>query len=213
MVELSKQAAGAAGSKLCVDIQKLPEGQFNKVFLMTMDDGKQVVAKVPNPNAGRPHYTTASEVATMDFVSHSIPNKPTTDLIIQVRNVLKVPVPKVLAWSSCAAKDSVGAEYIIMEKVEGVELGPKWESLKWAEQSALVQSLVKYEHAFASCSFSKYGSLYYREDIPEHVSKGPCVEGNLGDQNVDRFAVGPTTDRKFYEWGRSRVDVNRGPCE
>jgi hypothetical protein len=23
---------------------------------------------VPNPNAGRPHYTTANEVATMDFV-------------------------------------------------------------------------------------------------------------------------------------------------
>lgn len=34
-----------------------------------MQDGTQVVGKVPNPNAGRPHYTTASEVATMDFVS------------------------------------------------------------------------------------------------------------------------------------------------
>jgi hypothetical protein len=34
-----------------------------------MDDGRQVVAKIPNPNAGRPHFTTASEVATMDFVS------------------------------------------------------------------------------------------------------------------------------------------------
>ena len=26
------------------------------------------MAKVPNPNAGRPHFTTASEVATMEFV-------------------------------------------------------------------------------------------------------------------------------------------------
>jgi hypothetical protein len=34
-----------------------------------MQDGAQVVGKVPNPNAGRAHYTTASEVATMDFVS------------------------------------------------------------------------------------------------------------------------------------------------
>lgn len=33
-----------------------------------MDDGKQVIAKVPNPNAGRAQITTASEVATMDFV-------------------------------------------------------------------------------------------------------------------------------------------------
>lgn len=38
---------------------------------MTMDDGREVVAKVPNPNAGIPHFTTASEVATMDFVRSS----------------------------------------------------------------------------------------------------------------------------------------------
>ncbi|KAJ5896137.1 uncharacterized protein N7473_005536 [Penicillium subrubescens] len=34
-----------------------------------MDDGQEVVAKVPNPNAGTPHFTTASEVATMEFGS------------------------------------------------------------------------------------------------------------------------------------------------
>ena len=44
---------------------------FNKAFLMSMNDGQEVVAKVPNPNAGVPHFTTASEVATMDFVSSS----------------------------------------------------------------------------------------------------------------------------------------------
>lgn len=34
-----------------------------------MDDGKELIAKLPNPNAGRGHYTNASEVATMDYVS------------------------------------------------------------------------------------------------------------------------------------------------
>lgn len=34
-----------------------------------MDDGKTVFARIPNPNAGPPFYTTASEVAIMDFVS------------------------------------------------------------------------------------------------------------------------------------------------
>jgi hypothetical protein len=38
-------------------------------MLLTMNDGSRVVAKVPNPNAGLPHLTTASEVATMAFVS------------------------------------------------------------------------------------------------------------------------------------------------
>lgn len=56
------------GSKSCIHVQKLPEGNFNKVFLITMDDGKEVIAKLPNPNSGRKHFTTASEVATMDYV-------------------------------------------------------------------------------------------------------------------------------------------------
>ena len=36
-----------------------------------MDDGREVIAKLPNPKAGLPHFTTASEVATMNFVRSS----------------------------------------------------------------------------------------------------------------------------------------------
>jgi len=66
--ELVKVAARATGSNSCVNFTKIPEGNFNKVFLMVMDDGKEIIAKLPNPSAGRPHFTTASEVATMDYV-------------------------------------------------------------------------------------------------------------------------------------------------
>jgi len=69
MNELVKVAASSVGAARCVDVKKFPDGMFNKAFLMLMDDGQEFVAKVPNPNAGRAHYTTASEVATMDFVS------------------------------------------------------------------------------------------------------------------------------------------------
>jgi hypothetical protein len=68
MNELACLSAKAVGSKECVSIEKYPDGMFSKAFLMTMDDGVQVVGKVPNPNVGLPHYTTASEVATMEFV-------------------------------------------------------------------------------------------------------------------------------------------------
>jgi hypothetical protein len=60
--------ARALKSGTCVQVEKLSEGNFNKAFLLTMNDGKQAVARLPNPNAGRPHFSTASEVATMDFV-------------------------------------------------------------------------------------------------------------------------------------------------
>lgn len=72
MNALAKCAAESVGSTLaeCVRIDKFPDGNFNKTFLFTMQNGTQVVGKVSNPNAGRAQYTTASEVATMDFVSH-----------------------------------------------------------------------------------------------------------------------------------------------
>lgn len=73
MNELVKRAAESVGltSAQCARVEKFPDGMFNKTFLFTMHDGTQVVGKVPNPNAGRAHYTTASEVATMDFVSRN----------------------------------------------------------------------------------------------------------------------------------------------
>ena len=60
--------AGDAVGKQCINVEKFADGMYNKAFLLTMDDKEQVVAKVPNPNAGLPHFTTASEVATIDLV-------------------------------------------------------------------------------------------------------------------------------------------------
>ncbi|PGH11077.1 hypothetical protein AJ79_05119 [Helicocarpus griseus UAMH5409] len=83
-----------------------------------MDNGKEVIGKVPNPNAGIPHYTAASEVATMDFM----------------RNTLQTPVPEVYAWNSRIEGNSVRAEYIIMEKSAGIPLAHIWNSLKITEK-------------------------------------------------------------------------------
>lgn len=66
--ELKKIAAKSVGAGACVSISKLAEGGSNKVFRLMMDDGSIVIARIPNPNAGPPFKTTASEVATMDFV-------------------------------------------------------------------------------------------------------------------------------------------------
>ncbi|UDD60931.1 hypothetical protein AFCA_008318 [Aspergillus flavus] len=92
--ELLGIAASVVAAQSCARVLKTSEGQYNKVFLLTMDNGHEIVAKLPNPNAGRPHFTTASEVATMDFL----------------RNGLNLPVPQVYAWSSRATGSPVGAE-------------------------------------------------------------------------------------------------------
>lgn len=68
MNELARIAAQSVGSQSCRKVEKYQEGRCNKIFLMTTEDGKEVIAKVPQPNAGHPYFTTASEVATMDYV-------------------------------------------------------------------------------------------------------------------------------------------------
>lgn len=66
--ELARCAAEAVGADFCVNIKKFSDSQYNKSMLLTINNSSQVVARVPNPNTGLSHYTTASEVATMDFV-------------------------------------------------------------------------------------------------------------------------------------------------
>ncbi|RMD44188.1 hypothetical protein DV735_g1027, partial [Chaetothyriales sp. CBS 134920] len=190
VTELAKAATKATGSNSCIDITKLPEGNFNKVFLMVMDDGKEIIAKLPNPNAGRPHLTTASEVATMDFV----------------RNVLKVPAPRVYAWDSSSA-NPVGAEYILMERVAGVELDKVWDDMPGEKRFQVVQKLAKYDAAFATSGLSMYGSLYYADDVPDARPSQLIQHG----QQSAQFAIGPTTNRAYFDNLRAEVDLDLGP--
>jgi hypothetical protein len=60
-------ASRTVGSR-CLHLSKLPEGLNNKVFSLRMENGKEILARIPNPNVGHPHYVVASEVATLDFV-------------------------------------------------------------------------------------------------------------------------------------------------
>lgn len=64
---LRNAAASTLGSR-CVDMSKLPEGLYNKVFSLVMEDGSEILARIPNPNAGDPDYVVESEVATIEFV-------------------------------------------------------------------------------------------------------------------------------------------------
>lgn len=66
--ELQRIAARSIGANQCVAMKKLAEGSFNKTFRLVMDDGSAAIARIPHPIAGPRYYTTASEVATMDFV-------------------------------------------------------------------------------------------------------------------------------------------------
>jgi hypothetical protein len=63
-------------------ILKCKEGMNNKAYILTMDNGVEVLAKLPNPCAGPSFYTTASEVATRTFVSPKLASDKDQALIL-----------------------------------------------------------------------------------------------------------------------------------
>jgi hypothetical protein len=47
---------------------KLPEGLYNKVFSLEMENSREILMRIPNLNASYPIYIMASKVATLDFM-------------------------------------------------------------------------------------------------------------------------------------------------
>ncbi|EEQ28389.1 phosphotransferase family protein [Microsporum canis CBS 113480] len=119
LIKVAISSAGG-GAQRCTKVLKCVEGLHNKGFLLTMDNGTEVFAKLPNPNAGPARYLIASEAATREFL----------------REVANVPIPRVLARSS-DPKGPVGAEYIIEEKapdsanLSQYTIGPLTQSELW----------------------------------------------------------------------------------
>ncbi|KAM5437911.1 hypothetical protein MaudCBS49596_006474 [Microsporum audouinii] len=170
------------------------EGGFHKALLMTLNNGTEVVAKIPCPHAGLPTLSTASEAAVLEFV----------------RTHTKIPVPRVLAWSS-DPKNPIGAEYIIMEKAKGVQLTRVWEGLPDTSRLEIIKSLVLVEKQLLSLQFPAYGNLYFRRSIP-NLPQIPL------DKDVDpsgRYCVGPAASTPWLydqaSGGHKGPKYNTGP--
>ncbi|KAL3477205.1 kinase-like domain-containing protein [Aspergillus californicus] len=171
--ELKETAARSVNEKCCVEITKLPEGSYNKTFLLTMDNDMQVIAKIPNPYIPQ-KLVTASEVATLEFL----------------RTELDMSVPRVVAWSS--TKDQpVGVKYIIMEKAPGSEFSKCWPAMGVLDKIDIVPQLAIMQAKIAAVDFGHFGSLFYREDIDGGIAV-PGID--------DRFCIGPNCDfRSSFE--------------
>ncbi|TVY85520.1 Altered inheritance of mitochondrial mitochondria protein [Lachnellula suecica] len=200
LVDAAVHAAGN-GARSCVKLLKCTEGQYNKAFLMSMDSGEEVLAKIPNPNAGPAFYTTASEVATRQFL----------------RTVLNLPVPRIHAFS-LGSDNLVGAEYIIEEKAKGRPLGNLWHHWDTESQIGLVTQLVDFETKLASVSFRRHGCIYYRKDLVKKglpaydlEAKSLSTDGTPMQLNsTEEFAIGPLTEARLWEGERATMKLDRG---
>ncbi|KAI1952754.1 hypothetical protein LOZ12_002321 [Ophidiomyces ophidiicola] len=173
-----------------ISFEKLAEGGFNRVFEATFTDGYAVLARLPFRITSPIRYAVASEAATLGFLRAN-----------------SLPVPKVLAYS-CDNTNPVGAEYLILEKIEGKPLSDQWFTMDTKICVKIMRQIVELEARFMSLSFPASGSLYYQRDL------NPCdrihsIEGGPGD--TDQFVVGPTAQHAWWYRERARLDVDRGP--
>ncbi|KAK7048963.1 hypothetical protein R3P38DRAFT_3388160 [Favolaschia claudopus] len=123
--------------------RKFGEGGLNRIFLVTLDTGFQLIARIPYPLLIPKAYAIASEVATMDLLrSRGVPNSQ--GLRAQT-------------------------EYILMEYMKGTDLSQIWSGLERDEIKSLVDQLVKLEHITMSIAS---GSIYYTRDLMELALEG-----------------------------------------
>ncbi|EGP91121.1 uncharacterized protein MYCGRDRAFT_65675 [Zymoseptoria tritici IPO323] len=188
--ELCSIASRIGSISAVKEVEKM-EGGFSKALLMKKIDGTEVVAKLPFKIAGPAHYTTASEVAILQYV----------------RQHTNVPVPRVLAWNSDAT-NAVKSEYIVMEKAPGVQLFKVWGDMPDHDQFMLVKNLCILELELARLKFPAHGSLYLRQSLQSsgHVT----VPLDASEDPEGRFCIGPTCGRLWHEEGTSGVR-KKGP--
>lgn len=177
------------------DIQsltKLAEGGFNRVLQATSNDGVTVLARLPYPLLSPKHYAVASEAATLDYL-----------------RFLGIPVPKVLGYST-SSKNEVGAEYLLLEKIEGICLGNIWYIMDNKARKRINQQIVDIEQRLLRCHLPASGSLYYLHDLKPRDGHVPL---DCNPRNGVQLVVGPTAQDEWHYKERTNLRGHMGPCE
>lgn len=127
-----------------------------------------------------------------------------------MRTSTSIRVPEVFAWSSDAA-NLVGAEYIIMEKIRGVALADRWETMSSLERYKVVDRIVAMEKELSSINFPAYGCLYLRDSVPHDCHHLP-LPPNL--DPAGHFRVGPSCSRTILHGSlKNMSEPDVGPCK
>jgi hypothetical protein len=100
-----------------------------------------------------------------------------------------------------------------MQKAPGVQLQNVWKDMEIEDRLKIVKQVVRYQKKWSSISFNKFGSLYFACDLKKQESQDLLYfdEHGMAMKN-QRFAVGPSTGREYYDAGRASVIYDRGPC-
>jgi hypothetical protein len=172
-------------------VRKLAEGGFNRIFVLTMKDDTRVVARLPYPSTQPKHLAIASEVATMDFLGNH-----------------GLPVPKIHGYS-IDPRNTVGAEYVLMDLAQGKPLGDVWFRLSDRERAKMLSQIAVIESKLFGIDLPAHGSVYYENDLPIGMGRAPIIA--TGSETP--FCVGPDVSLKYWFEEREAMSFERAHCE
>ncbi|RDB16570.1 Altered inheritance of mitochondria protein 9, mitochondrial [Hypsizygus marmoreus] len=199
-IEALKEAAcRSAGARHCTSFTKIGEGSYNKIFLLELDNGVKITARIPSPVVGNLELSVASEVATMAYL----------------RDSHAANVPKVFSWSNTEA-NPVKWPYILMEYVPGIPLQQIWAKIRGVPTAQALGRIITTTLLTSRPAFSQIGSLYFKADVSPELQARPLFadpERNVVDAEhfSQKYRIGPITDRQWWRGARRHVDADRGP--
>jgi hypothetical protein len=165
------------------NIEVLGFGCFNKVFLFTFKEARDLIVRMPYINPGNNQMKQIeSEVVTMKYAKSKLPVK------------WAPLVPSVIAYDSNPA-NTVGQPYIILERAEGCEVTGIWDDLDMSQKRQIVQETAEFTSALHSIGneFTDIGSLGNEND---ELRVGPVYSGCLSiDEEFQ--APWPTTHKSL----------------
>jgi len=194
----------AKGGK--VTVTYLTSGSFNKIYDVRLEDEEfaRYVFRVALPVD--PIYKTESEIATLHFV----------------KTQTTIPVASVVAYDS-STKNSIGFEWILMEKLPGARLVDCWSRMSFEAKESLTKDLAGMVMSLQTCRFDRIGSLYYgpstevasNEDELSTTIQAPVTSGaDIAPQTRrGEYVVGRLVERNFFRGKRVFLEVDRGPYE
>ena len=169
------------GSQI-LSVDLLARGSFNRAYNITTENvttgsRQEYVFRVSLPVW--PYYKVESDVATTEFV----------------RLTTKIPVPVIYAFDS-NPNNTLGFEWMLMEKVQGMPLGDVWDTMDFDAKQGLTRIIASWMVELSRIKFSKIGSIFmrYRESQLE-------------------FYIGPLIHERLHEGDRLLHEVDRGPFQ
>ncbi|KAL1751258.1 hypothetical protein FB107DRAFT_222402 [Schizophyllum commune] len=199
-------------------IQFLSAGTFHKAYLVTLQNRRQIIARVAR--RFMPRLKTESEVATMDYL----------------RTFTNIPVPDVFYYDS-NPYNRLGGEYILMSKAKGIPLSRVYHGLSYNELVGLLRNMAHLLLPLFAHRFPKLGSLYFgpdpmasassstnnnkkttnapRSSAHRHYAGVPFSPTLTPRFNSPEFHVGPIISWPFFGSNRGDLahphELDRGP--